>query len=211
MLQEIINQLVKADRAIFTLINQQWSTGWLDGFMLLLRNQNTWIPLYLLVLFLVYKGSPKMVGPFILASVLTFFITDYTSSSIIKPWVGRLRPCFDPLLTSTIHSLTDCGGKFSFPSSHAANHFGLATIWYQVIKLLQGKKWHWVWPWAAAVCYAQVYVGKHFPFDTVAGAVLGVIAGLLVSKIFRHWFQKLQQRNSQHIIHTASSNNPISE
>ncbi len=211
MFQEIINQLVKADRAIFTLINQQWSAGWLDGFMLLLRNQNTWIPLYVLVLFLVYKGSPKMIGPFILASVLTFFITDFTSASVIKPWVGRLRPCFDPLLTNTIHLLTDCGGKYSFPSSHAANHFGLATIWYQLIKLLKGKKWKWVWPWAAAVCYAQVYVGKHFPFDTVAGAILGIFVGLLVTKLFSYWYNKLEKNGPVISAHSASSNTRISE
>jgi membrane-associated phospholipid phosphatase len=35
------------------------------------------------------------------------------------------------------------------------------------------------------ICYAQVYVGKHFPSDIAAGALLGIITGTIVAKIFQ--------------------------
>jgi undecaprenyl-diphosphatase len=194
MLLSFLQELIKADKAVFYAINFAGHLPWLDWFMLGLRNQNTWIPLYIFVLYKVYKGNPTMVIPFILASLLTFLITDYTSASIIKPWAARLRPCHDTSLSSTIYILVDCGGQYGFPSSHAANHFGLATIWYKLMKLLFDKKWRWVWPWATAICYAQIYVGKHFPLDTLAGAILGLLAGLLVSKLFEYWFHQFKAK-----------------
>ncbi|MEO6136031.1 MAG: hypothetical protein ABIP35_12815, partial [Ginsengibacter sp.] len=33
-------------------------------------------------------------------------------------------------------------------------------------------------------CYAQVYVGKHFPSDIAAGALLGIITGTILAKVF---------------------------
>ena len=195
MLLPLFQELIKADKAVFYAINYAGNIPWLNWLMLGLRNQNTWIPLYLLVLYKIYKGNPKILPPFILASLLTFLITDYASASIIKPWVGRLRPCYDNSLSSTIYVLIDCGGQYGFPSSHAANHFGLATIWYKLIQFLFNKKWRWVWPWATAICYAQIYVGKHFPLDTLAGALLGISAGFLVSKLFEYWYRNLNRNN----------------
>ena len=203
MLLSILEELIKADKAVFYAINHTGNISWLNWLMLGLRNQNTWIPLYIFVLYKVYKGYPKILAPFIMASLFTFLITDYTSASIIKPWVARLRPCHDNSLNSTIYMLIDCGGRYGFPSSHAANHFGLATIWFTLIKYLFNKRWYWVWPWATSICYAQIYVGKHFPLDTLAGALLGIMAGLLVSKIFKYWHLHFKKNN-----HLAAKNYP---
>ena len=73
------------------------------------------------------------------------------------------------------------------PSSHAANHFGLAAFWYFSIKKMSGKKWSWLWLWAATICYAQIYVGKHFPFDILAGSLTGFLTGLGMSRLFVLW------------------------
>ena len=64
----------------------------------------------------------------LLFAIITFGITDYFSSSIIKPSVERLRPCNDPELKKEVNNLIACGTGYSFPSSHAANHFGLAIF-----------------------------------------------------------------------------------
>jgi len=56
---------------------------------------------------------------------------------------------------------------------------------------MTGKKWGWLWIWAIAICYAQVYVGKHYPFDILAGALTGYITGMGMSRLFLFWWNRL--------------------
>lgn len=184
-MQWLLNSFIfEADKQVFYYINSVLHATWLNKFMLLMRDQNTWIPLYLFVLYKIYKISPAATLPFLIFSALTFAITDYSSASVIKPIVARLRPCYDADVSVKMYQLVGCGGKYSFPSSHAANHFGLACIWFNMVHYIKRVKWHWVWWWAAIICYAQIYVGKHFPLDILAGSILGSITGYMVSKIF---------------------------
>ena len=174
------------DKAAFT-VNGTWSVTWLDVFMLLMRNPVTWIPLYVFMLIWSFVKIRPLFWWFLVLTVLTFAITDFGSSSLLKPFFGRLRPCYDPDLQDSIRSLVGCGGRYSLPSSHAANHFGLAMFWFRAVLLATGKKWNWVWIWAFIIGYAQVYVGKHFPFDILAGATLGMVVGWSVSVLFGYF------------------------
>ena len=190
MWQQLIQFLVRVDKSIFIFINSTLHRNWLDGLMVLMRNPYTWVPLYLYLMYRVYKLEPKILLPFLIASLATFAITDYSSASIIKPLVGRLRPCFDYTLINHIRIVDGCGGRYSFPSSHASNHFGLAAVWYWMILFLKKEKWNWVWWWAGIICFAQVYVGKHFPMDMVGGAILGLTAGTMIAKLFEYWYKR---------------------
>lgn len=175
------------DKAAFTAVNSTWSVSWLDPFMLLMRNPITWVPLYLFMLIWSFIKIRPLFWWFLVLTVLTFGIADFTSSSLLKPLFGRLRPCYDADLQDTIRSLVSCGGRYSLPSSHAANHFALAMFWFRAIIMATGKNWNWVWIWAFIIGYAQVYVGKHFPFDIIAGAVLGSTVGGGVSVLFGYF------------------------
>ena len=81
------------------------------------------------------------------------------------------------------------------PSNHAANHFGLATFWYFSIRAINGRKWSWLWLWAALICYAQVYVGKHYPFDVLVGGIVGTLTGLGMSRLFVYWENRQGDRS----------------
>jgi undecaprenyl-diphosphatase len=51
------------------------------------------------------------------------------------------------------------------------------------------KKWAWVGLlWAAAIAYAQVYVGVHYPLDVICGALLGMAFGITVGTFFNKRF-----------------------
>jgi undecaprenyl-diphosphatase len=178
------------DKIAFTFIHRDLSARWLDPFMLLLRNQYTWVPIYIYMLYWAYRLERPTGIKFVCLTLLCFAITDYTSGTILKYYFERLRPCFDEDMTTVIRGIIGCGGKYSFPSSHASNHFGLATFWYFSILYTKKQKWHWLWLWAFMICYAQVYVGKHFPFDIAGGAVLGIFTGLIVFKLFEAWVKK---------------------
>jgi undecaprenyl-diphosphatase len=186
--------LYAADKMLFRLINRELAVPWLDEVMLLLREPLTWVPLYIGLLVWCYRKLHPFFWWFLLFSLVTFALTDFTSSSLLKPWLSRLRPCYDPQLQTSIRSLIACGGRYSLPSAHAANHFGLAMFWYRSMYFLLGKKWNWVWLWAGLICYAQVYVGKHYPSDILAGALLGLLTGWCNAQLL----YGLQQRHFRH-------------
>lgn len=175
------------DKAIFTLIQHDSDGSVLDKVMPFLREPLTWIPLYAYMLYFAIRLGATKAWPFIVLTILTVAFTDSVAAQVLKPLFGRLRPCHDPDVQNVIRGLVDCGGLYSMPSNHAANHFGLATFWYCSIRRMRGKKWTWLWFWAALVCYAQVYVGKHFPLDIVVGAIFGLLTGWGTYRLLVYW------------------------
>ncbi len=165
-------------------LNTVWHNPLLDAILPYFRNQWTWAPLYLFLAVFMPLNFRKKGLMWCVFFILTFTLTDYVSASLIKPHFHRIRPCNNPYLTQVIHNIVDCGSGYSFPSSHAANHFGLAI--FSAITL--GHLAKWIWPvaitWAVLVSYSQVYVGVHFPLDVTCGGLLGVIVGIITAKVY---------------------------
>jgi membrane-associated phospholipid phosphatase len=187
MFLDIVGTLHDLDKDFFILIHSKWSSANMDWLFKVLRNALTWIPLYIFVLFWILRFHKRYAFPFILLTLVTFAITDHTSAAIMKPFFQRLRPCFDPSLDEYIRTVVTCGGKYGMPSTHASNHFGLASFWFFSVLWMGQRKWHWLWIWALLIGYAQVYVGKHYPGDILVGALLGIVVGSLLALIFRRW------------------------
>ena len=164
---KLLEWLEKVDKNFFRVINSDGAVPALDGIITQLRNPYTWIPLYLFIIFWLFRYHRQYAWQILLLSLLCFGITDLVSAKILKPMIGRLRPCYDQELAAIIRNLIPCGGKNSMPSTHASNHFGLATFWFFSVRLISGRKWYWLFFWALLIGYAQVYVGKHYPFDIV--------------------------------------------
>lgn len=177
--------LDQLDKAVFTFIHAKAYSSSLDWLMLLLRQPETWIPLYAFILYWIIRYGKKNAWKFIALSLICFALTNTISVEVFKPFFDRLRPCHDEALKSIIRNIIPCGGEYSMPSAHASNHFGLAAFWFWSIYTIKGKKWYWLWFWAFIVCYAQVYVGKHYPGDIIVGAIFGTLTGFLVYKIFQ--------------------------
>jgi undecaprenyl-diphosphatase len=77
-----------------------------------------------------------------------------------------------------------CGSGFSFPSSHAVNHFALAAFFYYTTPFIP-IKWRFIWYiWAFSISFAQVYVGVHYPSDVILGGFIGFYFGNIVAKIY---------------------------
>jgi len=182
----LIQWLNNVDHTLFYYINNKFNYSPLSHIMLLLREAFTWIPVYLFFMLFFYSNCRKYFIPIVVLTLLTFALSDFTSASIIKPFIGRLRPCHD-LTVSGINNIAGCGGLFSMPSSHAANHFGLSTFWFLIIHHLLNRKWYWLFIWACIIGYSQIFVGVHFPGDIACGAVLGVAFGYLNFYLFKRW------------------------
>jgi undecaprenyl-diphosphatase len=163
------------DLTLFDFLNQSLANPFFDAVLPVFREKTTWIPLYLVMVFLLLKNHGWRRTVWLLlcvAAVLT--VADQLAATVLKPWVGRLRPCADPTVADHARILVGCGGKYSFPSNHATNHFALAMVLSLTWLRDQAAGWRiGIFVWAALISVAQVYVGKHYPGDIVAGALLG--------------------------------------
>ena len=105
---------------------------------------------------------------------------------MIKLGVNRTRPADKYPNEIFVNTQTH---NQSFPSGHTSLAFATATT-----LSLQYKKWYVTVPafaWASSVGYSRMYLGKHYPSDVLAGAVVGMGTAWA-----GHWFNKklFQQR-----------------
>ncbi|OKK19579.1 phosphoesterase [Streptomyces sp. CB00455] len=102
------------------------------------------------------------------------------SINTVGKWsVRRPRPLLDGV--PAVRRLATQPHTTSFPSGHSASAFAFTA----------GLAWEspaWavaMAPVAASVAFSRVYTGVHYPSDVVAGAALGVAAGLVVRRVAR--------------------------
>lgn len=181
----MFKKLIDFDEYLFGLVNQKASNSFFDLIMPFIRQPLFWLPLYFFIILFAIYNFPKKAAIWIGCMLLTVGITDSISSRVFKPLFGRLRPCNNPELADSIRLLVDhCGQNGSFTSSHATNHFGIAVFIFITLEKVWGKINYLFILWAAVICFAQVYVGVHFPFDVLGGAILGSVIGFAIGKYF---------------------------
>ncbi|SMC58721.1 phosphatase PAP2 family protein [Pedobacter nyackensis] len=181
----MIESLQQFDVALFLKIHRGMGNPFFDWLLPLMRNRYFWAPLYLFIIIFCFIEYKKK-GAYIIGMLLvTFAMGDLIASRLIKPFVTRLRPCNEPGLADEIIHRVGCGSGYSFPSAHATNHFAIAVFLIFVFY----DKWKPILPialfWAFIISFSQIYVGVHYPIDTMVGALLGTTIGLITSKIYR--------------------------
>jgi len=128
-----------------------------------------------LALWIANRCTPRAFLELVLAIALAAFASD----AVLKPLVGRMRPYTHDSTRPIIGTLPK---SMSFPSGHTANAVAGAIV---LSAIAPGARLVW-WALAAAVGYSRMYLGMHYPFDVLGGAVVGfvaaVLAGLMVRK-----------------------------
>lgn len=168
------------DLYIFNLINGlAFKWHWLDFVAFFIAKYSEYILAVVLVLFLAinFKKYWRMLLEAIIAAVFTRFVL----AEIIR-WLW-FRP--RPFITNNVNLLIDYNAKeASFPSGHASFYFALSTIVY-----FYNKKIGIIFYIASLfIVLARVFVGIHWPSDILAGAIIGILVGLVLNKIFKKYF-----------------------
>jgi len=156
---------------------------------MIVTNQFSWIPLFALLLFLVFKayGWKKGLLLMVMAALLVTFSDQFVN--FIKDYFGRLRPNNDPSINEIIRILKR-PKSFSFVSGHSTTSFAVTTF-----MILKFKKYYrypmllLIWPILFA--YSRIYVGVHFPVDIFVGMLLGVLEGYVFYKISVSFLRKI--------------------
>ena len=172
------------DRTIFLTLNGMLTPYW-DSFMYILTSKFIWIPLYASILYVLYKNmNIRMVIFTTLMFALLITLADQTCSSILRPIFERPRPSRNPEIADLVHLVNGKrGGKFGFPSCHAANTFALACFIMLLFKNRALTTFFMLW--AIVTCYTRIYVGVHYPGDLLFGTIVGFTMGIITYGIYR--------------------------
>ncbi|MEZ4827110.1 MAG: phosphatase PAP2 family protein [Bacteroidia bacterium] len=173
------------DIAMFHTLNSLHAY-WLDPVMYLISTRWVWIPLYALILIVIFRREGwRGLGWLLTCWLVMILISDQTASGLLKPLVERYRPCRPEAgLPFDVHTVYgDCGGLYGFASSHAANFFAMATFFSLVFR----RKQITVAAFLLAIItgYSRIYLGVHYPGDIFAGAVIGIVVGWGMYSIYK--------------------------
>lgn len=154
--------------------------GYFDRFMPIVTAKWTWVPMYATILFILYRGfAVKQATALLLGVVLSIVLADQVCATLIRPVCERLRPAnLENPISAFVHVVNGYrGGRYGFPSCHAANSFALATVMSLIIRYRRFT--FFIFFWAILNSYSRLYLGVHYPGDLFVGAVIGSCCGAL--------------------------------
>ncbi|KAB1067120.1 phosphatase PAP2 family protein [Tamlana haliotis] len=174
----MIEELIKYDTELFLFLNNLGTPAW-DNFWLVVTDKLTFVPLYALLLYLIYKKlglKSLLIMVVVIALMITF--TDQITN-VFKRGFQRLRPCGEPSIADQVRFIAVRCGKYGFFSGHSSNSMAAAIFAGLMLKPYYKYLMLILIVWSLMVAYSRVYVGVHYPLDLLCGLTFGVIAGVL--------------------------------
>jgi len=177
---DLIDQLIQLDTKLFLFLNGLGTETW-DGFWNFITFRFTWVPVYFLLLYIVYRLSGwKGLMYYVIVISLLILVVDQTTYFWFKAVFQRPRPSNPESGIADITRITGGrGGRWGFISAHASNTFAIAVfLGYQFKKVFKYSA-ILLTLWATFISYSRIYVGVHYPADLLGGAIWGAIVAYL--------------------------------
>lgn len=189
--KEFILWLSDIDARLLLIVNGAHSP-FFDSVMWCISGRWIWVPFYAVLAYLLFRRmSWKRASICLVTIELIILAADQTCATLIRPEIGRLRPAnLNNPLSSFVHVVNGYrGGRYGFPSCHAANTFALAVFMSLVIR----HKWFTVmmFSWAFIVSYSRMYLGVHYFGDLFCGATIGSLFAVLFYYLQNYLFKRL--------------------
>lgn len=172
----MLEQLLQYDTELFLYLNNLGSSNY-DQFWLIITNKLTFIPLYAVLLYLIYRHlgwKVLLLLIFVIAGMITF--TDQVTN-LFKDGFQRPRPCRAKDIEEMVRFVAPRCGKYGFFSGHSSNSMAAAVFAGLLLRPYYRKLIFILLFWSAIVAYSRIYVGVHYPIDIICGLAFGALAG----------------------------------
>jgi len=185
----MLDQLLQYDKELFLFLNNLGTPTW-DNFWLVVTNKLTFIPLYAVLLYLVYKHlGLKSLLFLVLVIVLMITFTDQVTN-VFKRGFERLRPCGEEGVKEFMRYIAPRCGKYGFFSGHSSNSMAAAVFAGLLLRPYYRKLIFILLFWSALVAYSRIYVGVHYPLDIISGMIFGAFSGFIFYKLQKYVRQR---------------------
>lgn len=173
---QMIEELLKYDTQLFLFLNNLGSEPW-DEFWRIVTEKWSSIPLYIFLLYLVYRNYGLKGTLIVMVLVALMITTTDQLANLFKYGLERPRPCRVESLAASMRFVADGCGRFGFFSGHATSAMAAAVF---LGLLLKGRYYYLPFLlllWAVIIGYSRIYLGVHYPLDVITGMFFGGIIG----------------------------------
>ncbi|MBN1633108.1 MAG: phosphatase PAP2 family protein [Ignavibacteria bacterium] len=161
------------DTNLFYFINVTLANPVTDALTPFITEREHWFIFFgIMWLVMLFKGGKRGKIAAILI-LITITVSDQTSSFLLKDLFARIRPCN---VLDGVHLIVNCTGSYSFPSSHAVNHFAGASMLGHFFPEYRVA----LYGGGFLVAISRVFNGVHYPFDVLGGIIVGMLIGYII-------------------------------
>lgn len=173
----------------------------LDGVMSAISGYVVWLPLYALIIYMVWRRwSWRGLAIFLVSIGVAVGLADIVAGifkhtgllgDLWPSFPVRQRPMFSEGLEG-VHAPSLDHGEFGTVSAHAATIVSLTVVAIRAI----GRRWFSVVMVLSAVliCYSRIYLACHFPQDILLGTATGLLTGWAGASLFGWWAARRRRK-----------------
>ena len=183
----MLDRIKQIDTELLIFLNNLGNKSW-DPLWVSITDKFTFLPLFMLVIFFLFKknGTKALLVILLFISVLILFTDQFTN--VVKDFTQRLRPCRLDELQGLLRDIDIRCGKYGFFSAHAANSISVTIF---IINCVDESVKKFLKPvlilWVMIFSYSRIYLGVHYPLDTIFGLSFGIFSGFLFKYIYNYF------------------------
>ena len=183
----MLDRIKQIDTELLIFLNNLGNKSW-DPLWVSITDKFTFLPLFILIIFFLFKknGTKGLLVILLFISVLILFTDQFTN--VVKDFTQRLRPCRLDELQGLLRDIDIRCGKYGFFSAHAANSISVTIF---IINCIDESVKKFLKPvlilWVMIFSYSRIYLGVHYPLDTIFGLSFGIFSGFLFKYLYNYF------------------------